>query len=449
MSPAPAKRPLPGFGHKGVMGKYGESVRAELTTRGGRPVVLVKWREQGQRRQESWPDTVSGRKEAKAFGEGVAARLAKLARGEPVGPTFVPRTVREVWDLYVLAEWDNKRKTTHKNYKGRWRQFEAFFGAHRPASELTREHLDVFRKELRKLGREVNQIGHIIDTVKRVWKWAIDRDLIPPSKVATYTFKIGKDEKRLEVPEYTREEATKILAQFDPRDAQRWRPWVATYLLAFAGPRQRAALHLEWRDVDFAARTVTWRAELDKTGRRRVQPLPDVVIAALRVAYGWRLAMGYTGPFVFFRPAKAVRQFSRGRLYVRQRRVATAKAAADTPWTYSAYNARLRDAERDAGVPHVKYRAAHGFRRLVLGDALDATGNLVEAGRYIGDTDVRVLAKSYVRDRPEQLRGVAELLNQRAPTPAPAPAPANIDRTDNETTTAAGDEPAAVEEVPE
>jgi hypothetical protein len=34
-----------------------------------------------------------------------------------------------------------------------------------------------------------------------------------------------------------------------------------------------AILHLQWRDLDFEAGQLAWRARWDKTGRERVQPM--------------------------------------------------------------------------------------------------------------------------------------------------------------------------------
>jgi hypothetical protein len=45
-------------------------------------------------------------------------------------------------------------------------------------------------------------------------------------------------------------------------------------------------------------------------------------------------------------------------------------------------------------------QAAHGFRRLVVGNLLQATGDLVAAASCVGDVDLNVLRRSYVMDRP-------------------------------------------------
>lgn len=395
-----ARKPLPGFGVKGRLGKRGQLVRG-VRERG---LARILWTEDGQRKAASWPDTPEGRAEAKAFGEGVVERLKLLANGVSATPTIQPITVRELWKAYQLAEFDRLRPLTRRNYQARWQLFEAFFTPHRFAHELTREHLDAYRKSLKGSGYVPGQVKDHVEHVKRVYRWAVDRDLLAPTKVVTYSVRFARDEKRTKIAEYSRDEATRILAQFDPRNPRAWRSYVATVVLAFAGPRQRAALHLEWRDVDFAARTVRWRPELDKTGKDRTQPMPAIVWEAFLIAYGWRISAGYEGPFVFFRPAKRVLEGG----YRTRRAVARAASVVDKPWGYQAYLRKLRLAETAAQVPYIPLRGAHGFRRLVVGDVLERTGNLVTAGQYVGDTDVRVLTESYVRERPEQLRHVAD-----------------------------------------
>ena len=93
-----------------------------------------------------------------------------------------------------------------------------------------------------------------------------------------------------------------------------------------------------------------------------------------------------------------------------QRSLRRSTAKPDKPWTYQAFNQALIRLEHRAGVPHVAYRAAHGFRRYVINEVNARTGNVVLAGQYVGDKDLRTLMRSYVRERPEELqRAVAEM----------------------------------------
>lgn len=66
---------------------------------------------------------------------------------------------------------------------------------------------------------------------------------------------------------------------------------------------------------------------------------------------------------------------------------------------------------------HVPHRAAHGFRRYVVTEIHAATGNLGLAGQYVGDKDIRTLARSYLRERPEELRRAVEHMERTEATP--------------------------------
>jgi integrase len=399
---AKTRKPIPDFGIKGRAGKRGRMVRGFLEL----GLARVQWSEEGRRRTASWPDTPENRARAIAFGEGVVDRLnaGESPRAAEAPP---PVTLRQLWEKFYKAEVAPLRVRSRDNYLKRWQKFERFKGRDFVAQRVTREHLDDFRAEMQKLDHAINQVQRHVQMVRSVFRWAVDNDHIPPSKVVSYRFKKNRDDKPMEVPEYSPDEAQRILAQFDPRDSRDWRGYVATFIFAFAGPRQNAARHLTWDDVDFDLGQVRWRPELDKLAKDRKQPVPLPVLDALYVAYGWRIAFGYEGPFILFRPGAGVRDLSNGR--ARSARAAKRSAAkVDKPWTYSAYNTRLRAAEAAAKVPHIRYRAAHGFRRFVVTEALKRTGNLVLAGQYIGDSDIRTLQRSYVRERAEDVRSVAD-----------------------------------------
>lgn len=411
------RKNLPGFGVKGRLGKRGAMVRGFIE----KGLVRVQWG--SPRKTESWPDTPENRARAIAYGEGVIEQLT--APATPAAPTFEPIDLRGLWDRYALAEFDGLRVRSRDNYKKRWAKFELFKGRDFDATKVKRETLDEFRAELRKQEHEINQVARHIEMVKRVFRWGVDNDVIPPTKVTSYRFKRSRDEKPLEIEEYSPAEATAILSQFDPHDSRRWRMYVASYVLAFAGPRQNAALHLRWSDITFIPvetgkgrkktiewhATIRWRPETDKLGKDRTQPVPPPVAEALWVAYGWAIAFGYDGEFVFFRPGAGKRdrgiRWKNKVGYVSARSRARSEAKPDKPWTYASYHGGLIAAEKSAKVDHKPFRAAHGFRRYVVNEVLKKTGNLALAGQYIGDDDIRTLQESYVRERAEDLREVA------------------------------------------
>ena len=367
--------------------------------------VRVQWRENDQLRTESFDDTRKGIAEAKAFAEGVHERLQVREKG-PIAPI----SLRKLFQAHLDAKTTEWRANTLRLLRWRWGKLELAVGRHTPAHLLTREQLDTLKNTLLET-HSPNQVRMAIKAVTSVIRWGVDRDLIPPTKVVTYTAKFSKDIAATapKMAEYEADDRAKVIAQFDPRDARQWRPWALSVLFAYCGPRQHAARHLEWRDIDLDDGTITYRLELDKMGNARVQPMPEPVREAFRVAYGWRLAAGYAGAFVFFRPAKGLRDLANGS-YETARRAKRATATVDKPYTYQAYNEALHAAEKRAGVTPVRYRAAHGFRRGISGDIHAKTGSSKKAAEWIGDKSVRIVERHYILTREEELRKTAELV---------------------------------------
>src|SRR5690348_6506829 len=294
----------------------------------------------------------------------------------------------------------------------RWGKFELFARAGaEPAELITRESLDAFKRQLMSLGHSVNQVRQILQTVTSVFRWAVDRDLVPPTKVVNYRPEFGRDALRqvAKMTEYRSDEREQLIAALDPRNPAQWRAWVLMTLFAYMGPRQRAARHLEWRDVDLVNGRITWRAELDKMGDEKTRPMPDAVLEAMWVAYGWRCFDEYSGPFVFY----GVQRRTRGQPLRRDPHRAKRKESLDNidveekPYTYAAFWQQLQGAEARAGITHVKYRAAHGHRRGVAGDVHRMTGSSKDAADYIGDKSVRVVETHYLLEREEALRELA------------------------------------------
>ena len=92
----------------------------------------------------------------------------------------------------------------------------------------------------------------------------------------------------------------------------------------------------------------------------------------------------------------------------------------DVPYKVQGFWYQLRQAEDRAGVEHQPYRAAHGFWKMVVGDGLDVTGNIVHALQFVGDSDMKQAA-TYAKKRADRLREHAVKLDrakgtQKAPT---------------------------------
>lgn len=370
-------------------GRYGTKVNVFSTTLEGESVCRVEWREAGWRRTQTFRGPKRDREaQAKAFAAGTADRL----KG---GPLEAPKrhTVGELWSLYLTAQTPDWRPKTLVIAKQRWRVFTDHVSPQTFADLVKPETLDTWRKALletptgkTKQPMARNQVAHHIQLVKAVWRFARHRKLLLENVLADYAVKKGRDYQALEVPEYTPAEWGKILEQFDYRNAKQWRPWAAIALDGMLAPRSNALLKLEWSDVNMGTRVVTWRGGNDKVGKTRKQPLPRDAALVFRVCKVWARREGYTGPFVFF----GAQARTKG-----------------THWRYSALNKQLHDACDAAGVARVKYRAMHGLRRMAGGNVLEATGDITKVGDWLGDSDLRVLRKSYIRERDGQMASIA------------------------------------------
>jgi integrase len=382
------RKVLDTWGRKGKPGY----VRLMLEPVGGRPLLRVQWREKGRIRTESWEHTRKGMALARAYAEGVHERLTMLPA---VAPSIAPITLRELWEKYLTSERDAWKPKTVQTTSNRWVKFERFAGKDRIVATVTLDTMSEFKRAMLDNGHAPNQVGLHIGVVRAVFRWAVENDRLASSKVPLFKTRIGPSLKAKgpQMAEYSSDEGKRLSGAMDPKNSREWRAWALTEFFRFCGPRQNAAMHLEWAHVDLDTGRIFYASELDKMGRARWQPMPAPVRDAFLVALGWALKDGYSGRFVFYSPNDK-----------RQKR--------DEPWTYSAYNTALHQAETKAGVPHIKHRAAHGFRRGIAGDVHKRTGSEKIAADWIGDSSVRVVRKHYLLSREEDMDDVAKRLGE-------------------------------------
>lgn len=342
--------------------------------------IAVRWRSAGQRKQESFPNTTEGRQEARDFAGGVAEKLeARTATAAPV-------TVKELWARYTVAEFPNLRPRTQALNADAWRKWELVVGRETPAEDLGPDSLATLRGDLERQGFAVNTIGRVVRGVKTVYNWAEEHDVIGRNKVHRYRFKVGKDRKPAKVPEFRADDFSALCMQL-PLVGRNWRPGGIVRVCGFQGVRQGAVRHLQWADVDFDRATLTWRAAWDKLGREWMQPMRLETAATLRALLERRDG----SPWVF--PAPRVRR------------------SGDPVYSAQALWWAMTEAERRAGITHKRGRGAHGFRRMLAGDVLAATGNLKLAADAIGDKSVRVLEEHYIHARDSEVRAAFALLD--------------------------------------
>jgi len=372
-------------------GERGRSARV-FVERGGQ-MVRVQWRMNGRLKTESFPNSTAGKSDAKDFAQGVVENLE--ARHAPKRIT-----VADLWSRYSLAEVGNLRAKTFALNADAWRKWELFVGREKIAEDLGADSMAGLRAELeKKHGLAVNTIRRVVGGIKTVYGWGEAHEILARNKMHRYRFKVGKDKKPAKVAEYRKEDFTKLCEALPLDKGRNWRAGAIIRICGYQGVRQGAVRHLQWTDVDFMGRTITWRSQWDKLGRTWRQPMREATADTLVII---RSHQG-DEPWVF--PAPRERKRSTDPVY-----------SAQALWW------ALTQAEKRAGIEHKANRGAHGLRRMLAGDIMALTGNLKTAGDAIGDKDLRVLQEHYLRTREDQVReAFAKLDEPESVTPTVIP----------------------------
>jgi len=361
------RKPVTTFGPRGA------SVRLFRQT-SPRRCYVVQWGTKGTRGQRSFPLTVAGEQEAKAFARAFSNESVRTAV-----------TTDDLWTRYTADQFPTLRPNSRRLYTEAWRHWVDFYGIARDPGAMALEECGAFRRHLEEKGLGLNTVRGTIRVVRTVYNWAEPRDLIEKNRWHGYRFKVLKGTEPKPRAEYRAEEFLRIWRELNPQDRWQWRAWAAIGLLGIYGNRQHAILAMEW-DWDCGDEVVI-PASVEKTGKEAYLPMFPLTRSILDVCRQWREVEGYTGPFVFF-----------------------AGAARSKRGTYSIQSLTdaLHRAETRAGVVRVPNRAGHGFRRMLVGDLADATGDVGLALQAIGDT--LAMAKHYRVRRDDRIR---DLLNDR------------------------------------
>ena len=360
----------------GTYGPHGSRVRVWVDG----ALVRVEYRDGGARRTRSWPNTAANRTAARAW-------AAVFAAERSAAPTARRRwTTAELWAGYAEAEMGHLRPRSVILYRNHWHAWQTFVTPQSHAEDLGVLTVGQFRADREQAGWAPSTTAKAITVVKIVYAWAYRARLLERNEVRDYRFKVAKEARHGAPAEYRTADWQAIVAQL-PLEGRAWRAGAVLRLCGLQGARQNAVLHLQWEDVDLAAQTITWQAAWDKTGTRRVQPLRPAARVVFEAVRAHHAAEGLTSPWLF--PGRRARE-----VY-----------SAQSLW------AALVRAEREAGIPHQPRRAAHGFRRMLFGNVLEATHDLGAAMDVLGDTDLRVVSRSYRKSRLDQQRHALELLD--------------------------------------
>lgn len=354
-----------------TIASYGPS-RATVRVFTEGDLVRVQWRESGRVLTKSWANTPAGRVEAKAWAKG----FAESREFRRVGASQ-RLTLRQLWERYTAAEFPHLRENTKRLYGEAWKRWELMQGSRTVAEDVNVKSLEAFRRELEdKHKLAVNTVRMAVRAVKTVFAFGLRTEIVARNRLEAFRFKVAKEKRPKAPAEYTPDEFTKIIAALDPTKPTQWRAHVALALCGFQGARQHAVLHLQWSDIDLEAGVIHWRAEWDKMGNDWQQPIRQATRKALEHAWKWRATLGYNGPWVVPAP----------------------RGKADTPYDKQTLWWNLKAASKRAGVEKLRWRAGHGFRRMLATDVHELTGNAMLAMRSIGDTDIRQ-AETYIKTR--------------------------------------------------
>jgi integrase len=389
-------------------GRRGALVRVLETERSGVRRYVVQWGSKADRQQRSFDGSRAGRAEALAFAEAFSAEAQRPA-------VMTEATTRQLWEAYTLAAWPTLRARSRALYAEQWRKWEQWFGRDRVASAFRLTDAHAFRAELERQGLATKTVHAIVTMVRMVYRFGEAHELVTNNRWHLYTFKVAKERRTQPRAEYREEEFIKIWAQLDPTNSGQWRAYCAIGLLGLYGMRENALLHLAWPDVGDTAFTL--RAEWDKVGKQHVHTITPEAAAVFAIARAWRDRIDPAGVWVF-PPAR--------------------KGSRSATYTIQSLWSALQAAEQRAGVPKIRWRAGHGFRRGLVGDLLAGGADVELALKAIGDSDLR-MAQHYAVRRNERIdaalavRSARMGQNEGATKGQPTPETTNATPLDRET----------------
>jgi integrase len=358
----------------GTTGERGKLVRLFEESRYGVRRYVVQWGAKGARQQESWPATKAGKAEAEAFFKAFTAEVDKADAPEAPAKQL---TMRELWTAYLAGDAAHLRPNTLRLYTDAWRTWEQFITPDAIAEKLTIQQIHDYRKALDARGLATATVQDAIRNVRIVFNWAERMELVAINKWHLFVYKVAKEKRTQPRAEFRADEFIKIWKALDPTNRVQWRPWVAVGLLGIYGNRQNEILNLQWKWI--VDDVVIIDPSVVKTGEEAVLTLFPLTKTILDVARSWRDQMGYTGDYVL----------PPGRSHPPKKPHYSIQSLTDA----------IHAAEARAGITSIKWRAGHGFRRGLLGDLADETGDITLALQAIGDTDLRMANRYRVKRR--------------------------------------------------
>lgn len=344
-------------------GPRGDLVRLFEVKDGRSKRYVVQW---GKARQQ---ESFAIKAEAEAFFKGFEAEQDK-----PDAPP-APLTNRELWTAYQAAEWEHLRPNTRRLYADAWRTWEQYARPDAIAQDTSIQQIAEFRKALDARGLATATVKDCIRNVRIVFNYGERSELIDRNRWHLFIHKVSKEKRTKQRAEYQSAEFLAIWKALDPSKRGQWRAWVAVGLLGIYGNRQNEILNLQWPWIDGDA--VRIDASVVKTGEEGALTLFPLTRGILDVAKRWAVLEGYSGPYVLF-PGQSRKQ-RRG------------NSSQQAHYSIQSLTSAIHRAEKASGVETIKWRAGHSFRRGLVGDLIDQTGDPTLALQAIGDRDLNML----------------------------------------------------------
>lgn len=357
-----------------TFGERGNLVRLIEVTREGERRYVVQAGPKHARKQWSYPATKAGKAEAEAFIKAYVDTAEKAAAEAPA-----ELTIRQLWTMYLTAEAEHLRPNTLRLYRDAWRTWEQFINEGTLANAVTLPSISEFRALLDSRGLATATVRDCIRNVRIVFNWGERSELLTVNKWHLFVHKVSKEKRTKPRAEYRSDEFLKIWKAMNPNRRDRWRAFVAVGLLGIYGNRQNEILNLRWSWIDGDA--VRIDPSVVKTGEEGALTLFPLTRGILDVARRWRDTEGYAGDYVLF-PGQAP-----GRKH----------ASKQPHYSIQSLTDAIHSAERRSGVVTIRWRAGHGFRRGLVGDLIDSTGDPTLALQAIGDRDINMLKHYHAR----------------------------------------------------
>ena len=296
------------------------------------------------------------------------------------------------------------RATTLANYQANETQLLRYLDGSMPAKDIRRSMVPEMVSEMRRKKLSDRTIWEFVSYLKRVYSWAeTERELIGINPIAG-----AKNVSRISHAEaYSEDEVHRLVETLTEQSSTRaWRFRTVVTIERLYGARISQVLHLRWSDIDFGKPylpgetdvelegTILFRAdELGAKGQpnREVPILPQ----AREVLWDAHKHRRPESPWVLW----CWRDDSR-------------------PSPYDSMNTLLKTLEKKAGVPHIKGRSFHAFRRAVATLLVEQVG-VAQAAMWIGDTP-DVVMRTYVKPSMTAQADAARFLSGILPSPTAA-----------------------------